>query len=151
MRNLVKLAKLPTNNGSAKEHHVPDFMGSVRTIKHKLHFHMKWVRQYGASQAARQEGIPLQCRGPGFNPWVENIPWRREWPPAPAFLSGEFHGQRSLVGYNPQGHTEAHMTEVTDLAHTQISIVQDIKKKNKKKFKCFFNIFELHRAPKTQP
>ena len=111
---------------------MPDFMGSVRTIKHKLHFHMKWVRQYGASQAARQEGIPLQCRGPGFNPWVENIPWRREWPPAPAFLSGEFHGQRSLVGYNPQGHTEAHMTEVTDLAHTQISIVQDTKKKIKK-------------------
>ena len=22
-----------------------------------------------------------QCRGPGFNPWVWNIPWRREWLP----------------------------------------------------------------------
>ena len=110
---------------------MPDFMGSIRTIKQKLHFHMKWVSQYGASQAAQQEGIPLQCRRPGFNPWVENIPWRREWLPTPVFLSGEFHGQRSLVGYNPQGHTEAHMTEETDLAYTQISILQDLKKKKK--------------------
>ena len=30
-------------------------------------------------------------------PWVRKIPWRREWLPTPVFLSGEFHGQRSLV------------------------------------------------------
>ena len=24
------------------------------------------------------------------------LPWRREWPPTPLFLLGEFHGQRSL-------------------------------------------------------
>ena len=29
-----------------------------------------------------------------------NIPWRREWLPTPVFLPGEFHGQRSLVGYS---------------------------------------------------
>ena len=23
----------------------------------------------------------LQCRRPGFNPWVKQIPWRRKWPP----------------------------------------------------------------------
>ena len=34
-------------------------------------------------------------------PWVEKIPWRREWQPAPVFLLGEFHGQRSLAGYSP--------------------------------------------------
>ena len=30
-------------------------------------------------------------------------PWRRKWQPTPVFLflSGEFHGQRSLVGYSP--------------------------------------------------
>ena len=22
---------------------------------------------------------PCQCRRPRFNPWVEKIPWRREW------------------------------------------------------------------------
>ena len=33
----------------------------------------------------------------GFNPWLEKIPWRREWLPTPVFLPGEFHGQRSLA------------------------------------------------------
>jgi len=37
----------------------------------------------------------------GFNPWVRKIPWRRAWQPAPAFLCGQSHGQRSLVGYSP--------------------------------------------------
>ena len=37
--------------------------------------------------------------------------WSRKWPPAPVFLPGKFHGQRSLVGYSPWGHKESHMTE----------------------------------------
>ena len=28
-------------------------------------------------------------------------PWSRKWQPSPVFLPGEFHGQRSLVGYSP--------------------------------------------------
>ena len=28
-----------------------------------------------------------------------SVPWRRKWQPTPVFLPGEFHGQRSLVGY----------------------------------------------------
>ena len=36
----------------------------------------------------------------GFDPWVGKIPWRRKWQPTPVFLLGEFHGQRSLVGYS---------------------------------------------------
>ena len=46
-----------------------------------------------------------------FNPWVRKIPWIKEWQPIPVFLSGEFHGQRSLVGYCPWGHKESDMTE----------------------------------------
>ena len=34
-----------------------------------------------------------------FDPWIGRIPWRRTWQPAPVFLPGESHGQRSLVGY----------------------------------------------------
>ena len=30
--------------------------------------------------------------------------------PTPVFLPGEFHGERSLVGYSPQGHKELEMT-----------------------------------------
>ena len=38
-------------------------------------------------------------------------PWRRAWQPTPVFLSGEFHGQRSLAGYSPWGCRESDMTE----------------------------------------
>ena len=51
-----------------------------------------------------------QCRT-RFNSWVEKIPWRREWQPTPIFLPGEFQGQRSLVGYSPQGCKESDTTE----------------------------------------
>ena len=47
------------------------------------------------------------------NPWVGKILWRRKWQPTPVFLPGESHGQRSLVGYSPQGHREPDMTEAT--------------------------------------
>ena len=43
---------------------------------------------------------------------VGKIPWRREWLPTPVFLPGEFHGQRSLVGYSPWGHKETDMIKL---------------------------------------
>ena len=36
--------------------------------------------------------------------------WRRKWQPTPVFFRGEFHGQRSLAGYNPCGRRELDMT-----------------------------------------
>ena len=56
----------------------------------------------------------LQCgrhRRCGFDPWARKIPWRRAWQPTPVFLTGESHGQGSLVGYSPWGHTESDTTE----------------------------------------
>ena len=41
------------------------------------------------------------------------VPWRRAWQPTLEFLTGESHGQRSLVGYSPWGHKELDTTEVT--------------------------------------
>ena len=41
------------------------------------------------------------CRRLRFDLWVGKIPWRRERQPTPVFLSGELHGQRSLVNYSP--------------------------------------------------
>ena len=55
----------------------------------------------------RWQGIWQQCGRPGFDPWVGKTPWRREWQPTPVFLLGEFHGQRSLVGYSPRGHKQS--------------------------------------------
>jgi len=39
--------------------------------------------------------------------------------PTPVFLPGEFHGQRSLLGYCPWGNRELHTSE--QLIHTQLS------------------------------
>ena len=54
-----------------------------------------------------------RCKRWGFNPWACNILWRRKWQPTPIFIHGKPHGQRSLVGYSPQGHKELDMTEHT--------------------------------------
>ena len=49
-------------------------------------------------------GLPRWGNGKGrrqeFNPWVRKMPWSRKWQPAPVFLPGKLHGQRSLVGYS---------------------------------------------------
>ena len=35
--------------------------------------------------AQRLKHLPTM-RGPGFNPWVGKVPWRRKWQPTPVFL-----------------------------------------------------------------
>jgi len=60
-----------------------------------------WLRLYRICQ---------QCKSPVFDPWVRKIPWRREWQPTPVFLTGEFHGQKNLVSYNPWVHKELDTT-----------------------------------------
>ena len=37
-------------------------------------------------------------------------PLEEKWQPIPAFLPGEFHGQRSLAGYSSWGHKESDAT-----------------------------------------
>ena len=64
------------------------------------------------SSEVRREARPsLQCRRPGYDSWVGEIPWRRKCQPSPVFLPGESHGQRSLAGYSPWGHKELGTTE----------------------------------------
>ena len=41
--------------------------------------------------------IHLQCGKPGFDPWIEKTPWRREQLSTPASLPGELHGQGNLA------------------------------------------------------
>ena len=71
-----------------------------------------WYQGDGASQVALM--VKNQCRRherQGFYSWVGKIPWRRKWHATPEFLPGEFHEQRSLVGYSPLGHKQSDMTE----------------------------------------
>ena len=58
----------------------------------------------------RQQRICLQCWRSRFNPWIEKIPWRRQWLHKAVFLPGESHGQNSLVGYSPWGHRDTRVT-----------------------------------------
>ena len=52
--------------------------------------------------------LVLRCKESACNagdlgsiPGVRKIPWRRQWQPTPVFWPGEFHGERSLVGFSP--------------------------------------------------
>ena len=87
-------------------------------VKH-VHLLSICVLVLGASLVAQWQRLCLQCRSCGrrmFSPWVGKIPWRRAWQPTPVFLPGDSHGQRSLVGYNPQGRRVRQ--DWNDLAHT---------------------------------
>ena len=84
-------------------------------------------------------GLRIKCFSPDLNtfcslerdaPFLKQLPlptykinfqtsqlWRRAWQPTPAFLPGESHGQRSLVGYSTRGCKESDTTE--QLTHSR--------------------------------
>ena len=65
--------------------------------------------------ASGEKAIPQgrRCKRHGFDPWVGKMPWRRARPPAPVLLSGESHGQRSLMSYSPWGCKDLDITDAT--------------------------------------
>ena len=88
---------------------------------------MPWLleRELPVSALARSQsgGVVLFVKNPpasagdvrdaGSIPGLGRAPWRRAWKPAPVFLLGKSYGQRSLVGYSPQGDKESDTTEMT--------------------------------------
>ena len=63
---------------------------------------------------AQWSRICCQCRRlkrHSFDFCIGKIPWSSKWQPTPIFLPGEFHEQRSLVGYSPQSYKESDMTQ----------------------------------------
>ena len=52
-----------------------------------------------------------ETQRPGFDPWVEKIPWKRKWKPTPVFLPGKSLGWRRLFGYSPRVRKELDTTE----------------------------------------
>ena len=69
---------------------------------------------WGFSGGSAGKEPACQCRRHrrhGFDPWVGKIPWSRKWQPAPVFLPGKSHGQRSQAGYSPWGCRESDTTE----------------------------------------
>ena len=71
-------------------------------ISFELPWWLRWLR------------IRLQCRRPGFDPWVGKIPWRRKWQPTPPSLPAKFHAQRSLVHRVTKSQTQlSHHIDIT--------------------------------------
>ena len=58
-------------------------------------------------------GKESACNAGNQGSVVEKILWRKECLLTSVFLPGEFYGERSLVGFSPQGHKESDTTEVT--------------------------------------
>ena len=81
-----------------------------------------------ASLCLRPLRICLQCRRPGFNPWVGKIPWRREWQPTSVFFPGEFHGQRHLAGYSPWSHKRVRHNSIKQQQSETLSTLNQISK-----------------------
>ena len=79
----------------------------------RLHFHIHFHYSDRACQVVQWVKNPPANSGD-----VSSVPglgrsWRREWQPSSVFLPGEYHGQRSLVGWSPRGHKESDTTEAT--------------------------------------
>ena len=85
-----------------------------------------WFQGQGSLQAFEYPGYPRKH-------WSRQLCWRREWLPTQVFLHGDFHGQRSLVGYSPWGswrirhywvthtHTHTHTHTQTIIIHTEMA------------------------------
>ena len=76
-----------------------------------VHYSLSTYLYYNWDFPGSSWRIRLQCRRCKLNLWVGKIPWRREWLPTPVFLLGEFHVQRSLASYIPQGNKESDTNE----------------------------------------
>ena len=74
---------------------------SDKTERRHFHFHRRALGFPGGASGTEPTCQCMRHKRRGFNPWVRKIPWRRAWQPTTAFLPGESHGQRSLVGYSP--------------------------------------------------
>ena len=61
-----------------------------------------------------------ECRRPGFRPWIRKIPGEGNGYPLQYSWPREFHGQRSLVGYNLWGPKASDTTK--QLTHTPLSV-----------------------------
>ena len=81
------------------------------------------------------------------------IPWR-EWQPTPVFLPGEFHGQRSLVGYSPWGLKESDMTErltqTTKTPHAMHSLAKKKRGSDKSKRNIMYSTIHLCKRKKRK-
>ena len=86
----------------------------MRRMLEEIKENISWISYKGFPGGANGKESACQrrwCRRHGFNLWVGKIPYSKKWQPAPVFLPGKFHGQRSLESYDPWGCKELDVTE----------------------------------------
>ena len=69
------------------------------------------LRTCGSPGGSVVRNLPVNAGHMGSVSRSGRYPWRKKWQPAAVSLPGESHGQRSLAGYSPQGHTESDTAE----------------------------------------
>ena len=77
----------------------------IYTHTHTHSFLYSFLFCFSGGSAVKNRLQYRSCRRHGFNPLEKGM--------APVFLPGESHGQRSLAGSSPWGHTELDVTEAT--------------------------------------
>ena len=87
-----------------------------------------------------------RCKRCRFEPLVGKIPCSTKWQPAPIFLPGESHGQRSLVGYSPWDlrgvrHDWVHLQRDTCTAALNTTKSKANTQKKKKKKQSYNTLF----------
>ena len=70
-------------------------------------------RNHPESFPGDSDGKEFTCKAGDFGSisGLGRCPGKLKWQPTPVSWPGEFHGQRSLLGYSPWGHKESDMTE----------------------------------------
>ena len=80
-------------------------VSSGPTPKRELTGHRVWVDViWGFPEDSLVKNLPANAGDSGLTLGSGKIPWRRKWQPISIFLSGEYHGQRSLASQSPWGH-----------------------------------------------
>ena len=92
--------------GEAKHHGKSKILTEIKKI-HELEFHFELI---GLPWLFIWKRIHLQCRRPGFDPWVRSLGWEDPLEKGTAthsnILAGQFHGL-----YSPWGCKESDTTE----------------------------------------
>ena len=73
--------------------------------------------------------------------WIQSLGWKEPLEkeirlPTPVFLPGEFHGQKSLVGYSPWGCEESDTTERLSTAQLVAQMVKNLSARQETWFGC---------------
>ena len=88
--------------GVATVHNVTKSQTQLKGLCMHTHIAIKRTLVVPSGTNAKESACHCRrCKRHRFDPWVRTIPWNRKWQPAPVFLPGKFHGQRSLAGWSP--------------------------------------------------